>query len=290
MKRIIVTGGSGKVGRATVRDLTEHGYTVVANLDIAPSSDTIAPFVHTDLTDFGETIDAFHSINKIHDGADAVVHLAAVPGQGRRPDSATFAINTLSTYNAFSAAAKLGMKRVVWASSETLLGLPFDREPPGYAPLDEDLPARPNSSYSLAKACGEEMARHFSRWHPDIPFIGLRFSNVMEPHDYASFATWQDDPSVRKRNLWGYVDARDCAQACRLALEADIAGAENFVIAAADTVMTRANQALMEEAYPGVEIRGAVGDTETLESNAKAERLLGYAPKYSWRDGSGEKI
>ena len=236
------------------------------------------------------TIDAFLSINKIHDGADAVVHLAAVPGQGRRPDSATFAINTLSTYNAFSAAAKLSMKRVVWASSETLLGLPFDREPPAYAPLDEDLPARPNSSYALAKACGEEMARHFSRWHPDIPFIGLRFSNVMEPHDYASFASWQDDPSVRKRNLWGYVDARDCAQACRLALEADVTGAENFVIAAADTVMTRANSALMADAYPGVEICGTVGDTETLESNEKARRLLGYAPKYSWRDGSGQKI
>lgn len=283
MKRIIVTGGSGKVGRAAIRELLEHGYEPI-NLDTAPSSDPVAPFTRTDLTDLGQTIDSFLSINKVHDGMDAVIHLAAIPGQGRAPDGATFQINTISTYNAFTAAAKLGLKRVVWASSETLLGLPFDAAPPAYAPLDEDLPPTPNSSYALAKACGEEMARHFSRWHPDTPYIGLRFSNVMEEHDYAGFADWQDDPTVRKRNLWGYVDSRDCGQACRLALEADISGAENFVIAAADTVMTRSNSALMAEVYPGVEIRGEIGETETLESNAKAARMLGYAPKHSWRD------
>jgi len=283
LKRIIVTGGSGKIGRAAIRELLEHGYEPI-NLDTVPSSDPVAPFTRTDLTDLGQTIDSFLSINKVHDGMDAVIHLAAIPGQGRAPDGATFQTNTISTYNAFTAAAKLGLKRVVWASSETLLGLPFDKAPPAYAPLDEDLPPTPNSSYALSKACGEEMARHFNRWHPDIPFIGLRFSNVMEEHDYAGFADWQDDPTVRKRNLWGYVDSRDCGLACRLALEAEISGAENFVIAAADTVMTRPNSELMAEVYPGVEIRGAVGETETLESNAKAARLLGYAPKYSWRN------
>ena len=283
MKTIIVTGGSGKIGRATVRTLLEHDYDVI-NLDIVPSTDPVAPFTRTDLTDLGETMDAFLSINKVHTGADAVIHLAAIPGQGRQPDGVTFRTNTVSTYNVFSAAAKLGMKRVVWASSETLLGLGFEDAPPVYAPLDEEVPLRPNSSYALSKSCCEEMARQFNRWHPEIPFIGLRFSNVMEAPDYAGFADWQDDPWVRKRNLWGYVDSRDCGQACRLALEADIAGADVFIIAAADTVMTQANRELMAAAYPGVEIRGAVGDNETLESIDKARRILKYQPRHSWRD------
>lgn len=283
MKTVIVTGGSGKIGRATVRTLLDHGYDAV-NLDVVPSADPAAPFTCTDLTDAGETFDALLSINKVHAGADAVIHLAAVPGQGRRPDGATFRTNTVSTYNVFSAAVKLGLKRVVWASSETLLGLGFEDAPPVYAPLDEEVPLRPNSSYALSKACCEEMARQFNRWHPDIPFIGLRFSNVMEEHDYSGFAAWQDDPWVRKRNLWGYVDSRDCGQACRLALEADISGADTFIIAAADTVMTRPNHELMAEVYPGVEVRGDVGDNETLESIGKARRILGYEPQHSWRD------
>jgi nucleoside-diphosphate-sugar epimerase len=216
-------------------------------------------------------------------GAEAIVHFAAVPGPGRRPDEITFEINTTSTYNVFRAATHLGVKRVVWASSETTMGLPFDRPPP-YVPLDEEAPVRPEWSYSLSKVLGEEMARQFSRWYPAIPFVGLRISKILEPPDYAQFPGFWDDPLERKWNLWSYVDVRDVAQAARLGLEAEVTGAETFVIAAADTVMNRPNRELMAEVFPDVPIRDGTGDFDTLLSIAKARRGLGYEPRYSWRE------
>jgi nucleoside-diphosphate-sugar epimerase len=196
---------------------------------------------------------------------------------------------------------------VVWASSETVLGLPFGREgarnlldpaatpghraEPDYVPIDENHPLRPHSSYSLSKVLGEEMARQFSRW-TGIPFIGLRFSAIREPAEYAAFSeTWRD-PRLGAWNVWGYVDARDVAQACRLALSADVSGAEVFIIAAADTVMDRPNAALMAECFPSVAIREATGEHDTLLAINKARRILGYAPAHSWRDeltGNGEQ-
>lgn len=274
VKKIVVTGGSGKAGRAVVRDLLEHGYEVL-NVDLVPSREPIAPFLKIDLTDYGQTVEALK-------GADAVVHLAAIPAPGLIGDQATFDINTISTYNVFSAAVLHKLQRVVWASSETTLGLPFDDPVPHYAPIDEDHPLYPQTSYSLSKVVGEEMARHFSRWG-GIPFIALRFSNVMEPHDYERFPSFQHDPMIRKWNLWGYVDARDVAQSCRLSLEADIQGAEAFIIASADTVMLRTNRDLMAEVFPGVPLREGVGDHETLLSVEKAKRILGYKPGSWWR-------
>jgi len=188
MTQIVVTGGSGKAGRAVVRDLADHGYDVV-NVDVVAATDTIAPLLRVDLTDLGETIEAIR-------GADSVVHLAAIPAPRIRSVERTFEINMLSTYNVFSAAALLGIGRVVWASSETVLGLPFGRRgarnlldpaaeaghhpEPDYVPIDEDHPLRPHSSYSLSKVLSEEMARQFARW-TNIPFIGLRFSAIREP-------------------------------------------------------------------------------------------------------------
>jgi nucleoside-diphosphate-sugar epimerase len=176
----------------------------------------------------------------------------------------------------------LGLERVVWASSETVLGLPFERERPAYAPIDEEHPPLPNSTYALSKLISEELARQFRRW-TGLPYVGLRFSNVMEPHDYERFPSFWEDATLRKWNLWGYVDARDVAQSCRLALSADV-GAEVFIVAAADTCMTRSSGELMEEVYPDVELRGELGEHETLLSIAKARRLLGYEPAHSWRD------
>ena len=289
MTQIVVTGGSGKAGRAVVRDLVEHGYEVV-NADVVAPAETVAPLLRVDFTDLGETIEAMR-------GADAVVHLAAIPAPRIRSVEKTFQINMLSTYNVFSAAALLGIGRVVWASSETVLGLPFGRtgarnlldpaaEPghhlePDYVPIDEDHPLRPHSSYSLSKVLGEEMARQFARW-TRIPFIGLRFSAIREPAEYAAFPESAKDGAW---NVWGYVDARDVAQSCRLALTAVIVGAEAFIIAAGDTASDRPNRELMAEAYPSVPIRPGTGDHDTLLGIDKARRLLGYAPGYSWRDG-----
>ena len=276
MNRVVVTGGSGKAGRAVIRDLLEHGYEVL-NVDLLPpAEDSEAPHLSADLTDLGQALEALR-------GAEGMVHLGAIPAPGRKPEGETFRNNIMSTYNVFSAATSLGLARVVWASSETTLGLPFEREKPAYAPIDEEHPLYPESSYALSKVISEEMARQFNRT-TSVPFVGFRISNIMEPPgDYEKFEGFQDDPEERRWNLWGYVDARDVAQACRLALEADTTGAEVFILAAADTVMERPSRELMEEVYPDVALR-EVGGRETLLSIDKARRMLGYSPEHSWRD------
>ena len=183
----------------------------------------------------------------------------------------------------FTAAVSLGISKVVWASSETVIGLPFDRTPPAYAPIDEHHPLYPESSYALSKVMAEQMARQFHRW-TGVPFAGLRLSNVMEPHDYSSFPTYWDDPMTRKWNLWGYVDAHDVGRAARLALEVDVPGAEVYMVAAADTCMNRPNHDLMAAVFPAVELRGPVAPFETLLSIRKAADVLGYRPAVSWRE------
>lgn len=258
-----------------VRDLLEAGYDVLS-ADIVEPGEFLCEHIKTDLIDLGETLEVLR-------GAERVVHLAAIPAPGRYTEGETFRNNTISTYNVFSAATSLGAGRVVWASSETTLGLPFDREKPAYAPIDEDHPLYPESSYALSKTISEEMARQFSRT-TGTTFAGLRISNIMvAPDDYERFLTFQDDPRLRKWNLWGYVDARDVAQACRLALEAELEGAEVFIVAAADTVMERGSRDLMAEVYPEVPLRDVRG-RRTLLSIEKARRELGYSPKHSWRE------
>ncbi len=171
----------------------------------------------------------------------------------------------------------------MWASSETVLGLPFDVPPP-YIPVDEDYPVRPESTYSLVKSLEEEMARHFCRWEPHMKMIGLRFSNVMDPKDYERFPGFDADPQLRKWNLWAYIDGRDGAQAVRLALAHEARGVDVFVIANADSVMSRRSADLAAEVYPGVSIRRELGEHETMLSIDKARRVLGFEPKYSWRN------
>jgi nucleoside-diphosphate-sugar epimerase len=275
MAKVVVTGGSGKAGRAVVRDLLEHGYDVL-NVDTAPPAERLSRFLRADLTHYGEALEVLQ-------GADYVVHLAAIPAPGLYTEEVTFRVDMALNYNVFAAAIALGLQRVVWASSETTLGLPFDREKPRYAPIDEESPLYPESSYALSKVLGEEMARQMNRWS-GIPFVNLRFSNIMEPHDYQRFASFQADAMLRKWNLWGYVDARDVAQSCRLGLEANISGAESFIIAAGDTCMVRTNSDLMAEVFPGVPLRPGIGDHDTLLSVEKARRMLGYNPEFSWRN------
>jgi nucleoside-diphosphate-sugar epimerase len=273
-EQVVVTGSSGKAGRAVVRDLLDHGYEV-RGVDLTPPADKLAPFLVADLTDLAQAHEALA-------GARSVVHLAAIPAPGLQTDEVTFRTNVASTYNVFSAAVELGLRRIVWASSETILGLPFDREQPTNVPIDEDDPIYPQSTYALSKAVGEEMARHFSRWS-GIAIVGLRFSNIMEPQDYARFPSFQNDVLERKWNLWGYVDARDVAQSCRLALESDVTGAPVFIIAAADTVMERPNDELLAEVYPDVPRRRPIEPHETLLSIDAARRELGYEPRHRWR-------
>ncbi|HJQ00419.1 MAG TPA: NAD(P)-dependent oxidoreductase [Jatrophihabitans sp.] len=281
--RVAVTGGSGKLGRAVVADLLAHGWDVV-NLDrAAPAQQQGCPFVQIDFRDFGQTVEALTGIQDRYDSLDALVHLAAIPAPGLTGNAATFANNATSSYNVFTAARLAGIRNVVWASSETVLGLPFDTPPP-YLPVDEDYPPRPESTYSLVKTLEEQMAVQLCRWDPQLKMIGLRFSNVMEPADYPGFAAFQQDETLRKWNLWAYIDARDGAQAVRCALGYQGTGAEVFIIANADTVMTRSSASLAAAVFPGVEVRKQLGEHETLLSIDKARRILGYQPEHSWRD------
>jgi nucleoside-diphosphate-sugar epimerase len=284
MTRIAVTGGSGKAGRAVVRDLLEHGHEVL-NIDVVPSvesssPDTPVPFLRADVTDFGQALEAVGGGERLP-GIEVVVHLAAIPSPVHATPDQVFRTNVTSTHAVFSAAARLGLRRVVWASSETTLGLPFDR-PPDYAPVDE-AHVRPETSYALSKVLGEEMARHSHRWH-GTTIIGLRFSNIMVRSDYERFPSFWDDPHKRKWNLWGYVDESHVAQSVRLALEADIDGTDNFIIAAADTVMNTPSRDLMSEAFPDVPIADKVSGHDTLLDIDRARNVLGYSPTFSWRE------
>jgi nucleoside-diphosphate-sugar epimerase len=282
MARVVVTGGAGKLGRACVDELVGHGWDVVVFDQARPAAESTAVFVPIDLTDYGQVLDAMLGVEERYVRPDALVHLAAIPAPGRVPDQLTFMNNMSCTWNVFSAARRAGVTNIVWASSETVLGLPFDTPPP-YIPVDEEYPPRPESTYSLVKTLEEAMAVQLCRWNPELKMIGLRFSNVMELADYARFPSFDEDPASRKWNLWGYIDARDGAQAVRLALESDLTGTEVFIIANADTVMSRPNADLVREFFPDVEVRGDLGEHDTLLSIEKARRLLGYEPAYSWR-------
>jgi nucleoside-diphosphate-sugar epimerase len=278
--RIALTGGSGKLGRSVLARLRAEGHEVL-NLD---RDGVRGPgFLRIDLTDYGQVIDAFSGVDDQANGFDAVVHLGAIPAPGIAPDVATFHNNMLSSYNVFQAARRAGIRRIVYASSETVLGLPFDTDPP-YIPVDEEYPARPESTYSLVKHLEEQMAIELVRWDPELSITALRFSNVMDPEDYARFDGFQDDATLRKWNLWGYIDGRDGAQAVLKALQTAPPGFERFIIAAADTVMRRPSAELAAEVFPGVQVTREVGGSETLLSIDKARRLLGFAPEHSWQD------
>ena len=283
-KRICVTGASGLAGRAVVLDLLAHGYEVLAT-DVVPPSPLLPPrwsrsdlvYTQADLTDFGDTFE-------VVSGVDAVVHLAAIPAPGIFTAARTLNVNNAMNSNVFLAAAQAGVERVVRASSETTLGLDFGPDNlPWYLPLDEDHYPRPTSTYSLSKVLGETMAEHVSAWS-GIPFVALRFSNVIDPARYGEFAGFEANPASRLFNAFGYIDVRDAAQSVRRALEAEVTGARAYVIANADTVMSRPTSALVEEFFPGVELRREFGEHESLFSIERARAELGFEPEHGWRD------
>jgi nucleoside-diphosphate-sugar epimerase len=289
MASVVVTGGSGKAGHATIRELLDHGHRVL-NVDVAPPREPLCHFLRADLTDLGQAIDALRASPGTVDRrraplgeADAVIHLAGIPAPGIAAEPAIFQNNMISTYNVFSAALRTGIRRIVWASSETVFGLPLTRTPPSLAPMTEDHAPAPETGYALAKLLCEGMAREMHRWHPETCFVGLRISNIFTEADYAGIPGFQADPASRQWNLWSWVDSRDVGQACRLALDHPASGAEVFTIAAADTLMPTPSAELMAKHFPGVPISNSLGLYDTLLSIDKARSVLGYAPKHTWR-------
>ena len=278
--RITVTGAWGKAGRAVVADLLEHGYEVVATdmAGVTGESATLGvTLLRADLSDYGQAFEALAD-------SEAVVHLGNIPAPGHTTAPETLNRNTAANSNVFLAAARLGMRKVVWASSETTLGLSFDEEhPPRYAPVDEAHFPVPRSTYALSKVLGEQTAFHVNEWS-GVPFVGLRLSNIHRPEDYARVPSYWADPRSRMWNLWGYVDVRDVAAACRQALEAETTGSQNVVVAAADTIMDVPSAELMARVFPDVPLARPLQGFETLLAIDAARELFGYAPAHSWRD------
>lgn len=271
--KVCVTGASGKAGRATTEELASSGFEVLA-VDLTRANLGF-PFLTADLCDYGQTVEILGQV-------EAVVHLANIPGPDIYTPSVTFTRNTAMNSNVFLGAAQVGLQRVVWASSETTIGLPFDT-PPRYVPIDEDHYPFPTTTYSLSKVVGETMAAHVSEWS-GIPFVGLRLSNIHTVADYESVPGYWSDPMARKWNLWGYIDARDVATAFRQALEAPLSGAHSFIIAAADTIMNRPSVELLDAVFPGVTRTKEISEFETLLSFDRARDAIGFEPRHSWRD------
>ena len=282
MTTVLVTGGSGKLGQFVVRHLRSSGWSVVS-VDRVRHPDASVQSTVVDLMDAGAVMDMVSSINERHEGLDAIVHLAAIPAPGIAPDKTTIDNNFNSTLNVFMAARNAGVKKVVFASSETVLGLPFDTPPP-YVPVDEEYEPRPESFYSLSKVLEERLAKELCRWDESLSMVGLRFSNVIDPAEYPDFENYQDDPMARKWNLWGYIDARDGALAVERALLFEQPGFEPFIISSPDSVMRKTNTELLEAVFPDVPLRREISEHETLLGIDKARRLLGFNPEHSWRD------
>ncbi len=290
-KRIMFTGGTGKAGRHVVNYLLDKGHQVL-NLDLKPLDDPRVRTLTVDITDSGQVFNALSSYMGLHEfdpslrprPVDAVVHFAAVPRIMLVPDNEVFRINTMGTYNVIEAAVKLGIPKIVIASSETTYGLVFANEPraPQYFPLDEEYPVDPMDSYALSKICNEETARAFSaRSGADI--YALRIGNVIEPHEYELFPKWFADPGFRKRIAWSYIDARDLGQITERAVLTDGLGFEIFNAANDETSSDLPTQELLNRFYPGTPVRGELGEFESLLSNRKTREMLGFRQEHSWR-------
>ncbi|WP_445258657.1 NAD-dependent epimerase/dehydratase family protein [Nocardioides aurantiacus] len=290
--RIFFTGGSGKAGRHVAPYLAEQGHQVT-NADLVPLGHPDVADLRVDLTDAGETWSAlaglatFDELEHTEDlRYDAVVHFAAVPRILLASDATTYATNVLSTYHLLEAATRLGIPKIVFASSETTYGVCFARgeRKPLHVPVDEEHPTVPEDAYAMSKVAGEVTARSFQqRTGTDV--YGLRINNVIEPHEYAEmFPAFLADPATRRRNLFAYIDARDLGQAVQRCLETDGLGYQVFNVANADMSVAATTEQVREQFYDGVEVRREMGRDETFYAIDKARELLGFEPQHSWRD------
>lgn len=290
--RILFTGGSGKAGRHAIAYLLEQGHRVM-NVDRVPLDLPGVDNRIADITDAGEIHDAVQSyanFDELKAGTgvpsfDAVVHFAAVPRILITGDNETYRTNVMGTYNVIDAALKAGVKKIIFASSETTYGVCFwdGEKKPDYLPVDEEHPTVPQDSYAMSKVVNETTARSFqARSGADI--YGLRINNVIEPHEYRQdFPAYIEDPSLRLRNFFAYIDARDLGQMVQRCLETDGLGYEVFNVSNDDHSVAATTEELLDKFYDGVPVKKEMGANETFYSNEKAKRLLGYAPKHRWR-------
>lgn len=278
MKKIVVTGGSGKLGEWVVKDLLQHGYQVL-NVDSKAPKEPLCDTIYADLRNLGEAYGVLQD-------ADAVIHLAAIPVAFLYSNEVTFQNNVMATYNILEAATGLGIKKAVIASSETAYGIGFakDLHSPQYVPLDEDHPLLPEDPYGLSKVVSEDIAASFHR-RTGIQIACLRFGYVHTMEMFQDFPHWNQDPTQRVRNLWNYIDVRDAASACRLSLEANNLGCIPLNIVADETCMDVPSSDLMKAIFPEVtDFRKLLEGNAGLMSNRKAKALLGWKPVHTWKE------
>ncbi|MBS4196272.1 NAD-dependent epimerase/dehydratase family protein [Lederbergia citri] len=278
MPKVVITGGSGLLGPSVIKEFLHHGYEVV-NADAKKPNEELCPTVITDLTNLGE-------VHGVLVGADAVVHLAAIPVAYSHPNEVTFRNNVMSTYNILEAAGNLGIKKAVITSSESSYGIVFSRNSlePKYVPIDEEHPQLPEDSYGLSKIVNEQTADMIHR-RTGMQVVSMRLGNVITPEMYANFPSFIHNPEQRKTIMWSYIDSRDAATAYRLAVEADGLGSVALNIANNETSMDIESKQLMEQVYPNVkEFKKEFTGFETLFSNEKAKKLLNWEPVHIWRN------
>ncbi|MGF7000997.1 NAD-dependent epimerase/dehydratase family protein [Paraburkholderia sp. GAS32] len=279
---IVITGGLGKCGVQADAALREAGHKTVLWDWVSMKR---LQGVHVDCANFGSVMAAMTSVDAMSGRPDAVIHLAGIPGPRYVPDHEVFQNNLMATYNVFSAAARLGVKKVVWASSETLLGLPFKHTKPAYVPMDEQHPIQPEWSYGLSKSLGENIADAMVQWNPEMSIISLRLSYVVGPGDYEALKQSRKDPTVGRFNLWSYIDSRDAGEAIKLAVESDLVGHHSMIIAAPDTMMDTPNDELLRTYFPEVEVKNKLEPFQSLQSSELAFEKLGFRATRSWRMG-----
>jgi nucleoside-diphosphate-sugar epimerase len=285
------TGGSGKAGRHVVQDLVDHGYRVL-NLDTKPLNNPAVRTLITDITDAGQVFNALSSYTGLHEfdpdlrpeKIDAVVHFAAIPRIMITTDNEVYRINVMGTYNVIDAAVKLGIPKIIIASSETTYGIVFANEPrePEYFPLDEEYPVDPMDSYALSKIVNEKTAQAFAR-RSGADIYALRIGNVIEPHEYELFPGWFAKPDFRKKIAWSYIDARDLGQIVRRGIETDGLGYQVFNAANDHTSSDLPTSELLRRYYPNVPVKGELGEFEGLLSNKKTREVLGFKEEHNWR-------
>ena len=290
-KRIVFTGGTGKAGRHSVPHLLSKGYSIL-NVDLKPLNLSGVNTIIADLTDSGQAFNALTSHfgfegydqGKAPSAPDAVVHFAAIPRVLIEPDNVTFTANVVSTYNVIEAAMKLGVRKVIIASSETTYGVCFAEGDKDYHsfPLEEDYDSDPMDSYGLSKVVNEKTARAFAmRYRADI--YALRIGNVIEPNEYAMFPGFIAKPMSRKRNAWSYIDARDLGEIVHLCLQKDGLGYQVFNAVNDTITLNEPTAPFLAKACPNTKITRKMGEFEAPLSNRKAREVLGFKEAHNWR-------
>jgi nucleoside-diphosphate-sugar epimerase len=291
--RIFFTGGSGKAGKHVVPYLLDQGHQVM-NVDLVPLDHPGVDNLIADITDSGQMFNAMSSytgLDELEGGKgvpkfDAVVHFAAVPRILINPDNETFRVNTMGTYNVIEAAVKLGIKKIIIASSETTYGVCFSdgKTDPNSLPLEEDYDVDPMDSYGLSKVVNEKTARTFQR-RSGYDIYALRIGNVIEPHEYQElFPHYFKHPEVRRRNAFCYIDARDLGQIVDLCLKKDGLGYEVFNAGNDHNGAIIPTKELAAKFFPGVPLTREMGEHEALFSNRKIKEVLGFKEEHNWRN------